>query len=189
MRKVLALVALVILRGFSFAQTPPQSAFSKAPLTRDQIAIYRSFLSSYRTGLDVPINLSDVTEEFKPDEMDVKGCLKEFAPVTAASQLHLFTNEFSELDHIRVIDASRHQTSDPGDGIRKGSSVDDAVRAGFAAGVLRVSEIILDSTHQLAAMSYSFYCGSLCGNGGTIIFELRDGNWKQSKRTCARWVS
>jgi hypothetical protein len=177
------------LPGLSLAQTPEQPTFSKTPLATDQIAIYRVFLSSYRTGLDVPLNLSDSTEEFKADEMDLKGCLKQFAPANAAIQVHRFSNEFSDLHNVRLIDVTKHKTADPGDAIRNGSSVEAAVRAGFAAGILRVSEIVFDSTHQLAAISYSFYCGSLCGNGGTIIYELQDGKWSESKRTCARWVS
>ena len=37
-------------------------------------------------------------------------------------------------------------------------------------------------------MSYSFRCGSLCGQGGTVVFEKKDGVWKKSQN-CGGWIS
>jgi len=52
-----------------------------------------------------------------------------------------------------------------------------------------VSEIAFDQQHNHAAVSYSFWCGSLCGNGATVIFEKIDGQWKKTNRNCGGWVS
>ncbi|HEX5235529.1 MAG TPA: hypothetical protein VFW25_09380 [Silvibacterium sp.] len=189
MKNSLVMVCFVLLSSLVLGQTPSESASSKLPLSTDQIAIYRAFLSDYNTGLDAPINLSDVTEEFKPDRQDLQGCLKGFAPPSTPALLHHFSNEFSDLRNIRLIDAAHHKISDPGDAIRKGDSVEHAVKAGFEAGVLRISEISFDPTHHLAALTYSFHCGSLCGNGATVVYELRDGKWARSQKSCTFWQS
>jgi hypothetical protein len=72
---------------------------------------------------------------------------------------------------------------------RVGKSVHDAVRDAFATGLFSVSEIAFDKEHQHALVSYGFYCGSLCGNGATVIFEKVGDVWKKTDRMCGGWVS
>lgn len=190
MKTLLLALGLVLLPGFLLAQTSAQPTYSKVPLTSAQIAVYHAFLAEYQGQIGTPLNLSDVTEEFpQPDESDVRSCLKDFAKLTAATGVHHFSTEFADLHKLRLVDAEKQRTADPEDAIRKGESVDQAVKSGFASGVLRVSEILFDPTGHLAALNYSFHCGSLCGNGGIVIFELRDGKWKRSKRSCGFWMS
>jgi hypothetical protein len=189
MKRFLVLASLIFLPAFSLAQSPATKSLSKVPLTPEQIAVYRAFLLNFGAGSDSPINVSDVTEKFQPDDGDFQGCMKGFARSQRTTEVHRFSNEFSDLRKIHLVDAKSQKLADPGDAIRKGSSVDDAVDAGIAAGVLRVSEILLDSKHHLAAFSYSFICGSLCGNGGTVVFKLQNGKWKRSNRNCGSWES
>lgn len=189
MKTLLVMVCLILLPGFSLAQTQGQPTFSKAPQAAEEVAIYRAFLSSYSTGLNARINLSDVTEEFNPDKMDIEGCLRGLVSSAPITEVHRFSTEFSGLHNIRLVDAKTHKIADPGKSIRNGSSVEDAVKAGFEEGVLTVSEISFDSKHRLAVFKYDFYCGALCGNGGTVIFELHGGKWVRSKLRCSSWIS
>jgi hypothetical protein len=78
--------------------------------------------------------------------------------------------------------------NDPGKTIGEGRSIEDAVRNGFAHGLVTLSEIRFDKTHKHAIVSYGFYCGSLCGNGGTVILENADGTWRR-KSVCGAWIS
>jgi hypothetical protein len=184
MKTILALVSLLLLPVSLLGQASPKVIISDTSLTADQIAIYRVFLSSSNTGLDAPINVADVTVEFKPDPSDLKECLKDFGSPVSSQKLHRSTTEFSDLRKIHLIDPSKHKIADPGIAIRHGDPVDHAVKAGFEAGVLTLSEIIFDPTH-LAALTYDFYCGALCGNGGTVVYEMKNGKWTRSKRFCS----
>lgn len=189
MKALFTAVSLALFPILLLGQAPTQPNISKGPLTRDEIAIYRTFLFSYDTGLDAPINVADITVKFDPDPGDLKGCLKEFATSNSSAELHRFTTEFSDLAKIRMIDTNTHKIADPGIAIRQGDSVDHAVKAGFEAGVLTLSEIAFDPTHHFAAFTYSFHCGALCGNGGTVILEMQHGIWKISHRQCSMWIS
>ena len=62
------------------------------------------------------------------------------------------------------------------------------MRNGFAHGLVTLSEINFDKEHKHAIVSFSFFCGSLCGNGGTAVLEKVDGAW-QRKSNCHNWIS
>ena len=53
--------------------------------------------------------------------------------------------------------------------------------------LLRLSAIAFDSRHH-AVLNYSYRCGVLCGEGGTVVFEKLGGRWKYL-RFCKEWVS
>lgn len=189
MKALSILLCLAAFPLFSAAQNQSEPPVSAAPLTADEISIYRAFLSTYTTGLNTPINLSDTTVPFTPRDIDLKGCLQDFGFVPASDEIHHFTTEFSELSNYRLVNPKAHRISDPENEMRNGASVKDAVTAGFKAGIFTLSEIRFDSKHQRAAFSYGFYCGRLCGNGATLIFELRDGKWVDSHSRCSFWES
>jgi hypothetical protein len=103
--------------------------------------------------------------------------------------VHKLPAELSKAGKINLVDPKKHKLKDPGAAIHNGTSVDQAVTAGFASGLFTFSEIVFDSDHKLAAFRYSFVCGILCGNGGTVIYELKDGKWSPTKRRCSSWIS
>jgi hypothetical protein len=80
-------------------------------------------------------------------------------------------------------------SNDPSNTIRKGKSVENAVNDAFATALFSMSEIAFDKEHHFGVVSYFFRCGSLCGNGSTIVFEKVDGVWKNANRNCGGWVS
>jgi hypothetical protein len=172
-----------------------QPTLSQTPLTTEQVAVYRAFLHSYNNGSNAKLNLSIAT--VLPDLTDLKsgtGCLKGISlqPQTPPA-VHRFSSDFDSAN-VKLVDpdiqSKRVRENDPSNAIRKGGSVDDAVSAGFAAGLLTLSEIVFDKTGKYAVMSFSFVCGGLCGHGGTIVFEkTNDEKWRNTNRSCSSWIS
>jgi hypothetical protein len=143
------------------------------------------------------INLSIQTSLFPiGGAFDARDCGKEFdLELVVAGVVHRFRlADLSQLgsDKIGLVDPERGRKdvadNDPGKTIGEGRSIEDAVRNGFAHGLVTVSEIRFDKAHTHAIVSYGFFCGGLCGNGGTVILEKVDGAW-QRKSQCGGWIS
>lgn len=186
----------VILSTLSLFSADKKAVLSSTPLSSDQIAVYRAFLSSYDNGSKTKLNLSNRTaaidfSDLKPGE----GCLKQITlDQSAGQQIHTFNSEFGEFKNLILVDPEKQEKrireNDPGALIQKGVNVQDAVTAGFAAGLLTLSEVVFDKTGQYAVLTFSFHCGALCGNGGTLVFEkTSDGKWQKTKRQCSSWMS
>jgi len=168
------------------------------PLPADNLAIYRDFLSGYNNGSGAVLNVANTTEAFlnaDPVSDGQKSCLSD-AHITQlySAVVHKFSADAFPADKVKLVDPDAHRGSDPEDAIRKGQSIEDAVRAGFAAGLFTFSEIVFDSTRTHAAFQYSFLCGRLCGNGGTVLYDkLPDDHgkvrWQISKKICGSWIS
>jgi hypothetical protein len=79
--------------------------------------------------------------------------------------------------------------NDPSKTMREGKSVDHAVKDAFASGLLTLSEIAFNKDHSKAVMSYSFFCGRLCGNGAVVMLKRVGRKWKVTKQSCGEWVS
>jgi hypothetical protein len=194
------LVALVLVfAGLAVAQqaaeTKPQ--VSDQPLTAEQLAVYRVVLHGWMENEVSAINLSVQTIPFPTSgAFDARDCGKELElePVMSGVVHRFHPADLAELgsDNIGLVDPERQSKevaeNDPGKTIGEGRSIEDAVRNGFAHGLVTVSEIRFDKQHKHAIVSYSFFCGSLCGNGGTVILEKVDGVWRRESR-CSNWIS
>jgi hypothetical protein len=64
----------------------------------------------------------------------------------------------------------------------------DALKTAFSNGLFTLSEIAFDDNHERALVAYSFVCGGLCGNGGTLMLEKAGLNWKV-KNVCGAWIA
>jgi hypothetical protein len=178
-----------------FAETKPK--VSDQPLTAEQLAIYRTVLHGWMENEVSAINLSIQTVPLTADGLfGYEGCDKglELEPA-APGVVHRFrAADLTQLGSgkISLVDPERGNKevadNDPGKTIREGRSIEDAVRNGFAHGLVTLSEIRFDKEHKKAIVSFSFFCGSLCGNGGTVVLEKTDGGWKRGSR-CHDWVS
>lgn len=139
------------------------------------------------------VNFADRTVPFALMDSDQNGPCLEGIKVNssqgAVQTIHIFPTSIADGRSIRLVDPKKHKLKDPGKAIKNGESVGNAVAAGFQAGLLSVSEIAFDEAHQFAAFRFSFICGSLCGRGGTLVFEKIDGKWKKSNRPCPSWIS
>ena len=188
-------IAFPFLALFAFAgDTKP--IVSKSPMDADQLAVYQAFLGSYNNGSKARVNLSKQTAPLNLAEEKREPCLTgiEF---DAQSQVHSVVHEFDPQvpvqGNFRLVDPEEQRKairrSDPGQAMRQGKDVNSAVEAGFAAGLLTLSEVAFDKDHRYAVMNFSFVCGGLCGHGATIVFEKKDGKWAESKRQCSSWIS
>ena len=171
----------------SIAQESP-SKRSTVPLTRDRIAIYKTFLTDWQAGSESPLNVANATDPFLPERDELQGCMKGFSKRNRAIATHQFSNEFAD-DRIRLLDPAYYKPPTMSDLMSQKHDLDNAVDAAVKTGLMSLSEIIFNHEHQLAAFQFSFQCGRLCGNGGTVIYERRNGQWRHSKRRCGSWVS
>jgi hypothetical protein len=185
-RNVMVVLAVTILSCQCLGQQP---------VSKDAAVIYKAFLASYYDGSDTVLNIADRTVAFNPGfEKDSAAlCLKE-AKMPAGPSAEIHALDASILPHMmkaRFIAQKDGNKAirDPGDAIEHGGSVDDAVRVGIAAGVMTLSEVVFNEDHTRAVLSFSFHCGRLCGNGGAMLFKMRNGRWGRGTQVCGGWVS
>ncbi len=193
MKRLVALVTLVAC-GWSFASAQPQSAKPEsAPLSAEAAQIYGTFLDSYVGKGQRRVNLIETTSVFHvSDSEKPTPCIKHFEPesIDEKSQtIHMFDAALINGRPIQLVDPETTKIADPEDAMKKGASVDDALKAGFAAGQLRLSEIVFNKAHTFAIFSYAFHCGRLCGSGGNVLFERRKKVWIRSEEGCGTWIS
>jgi hypothetical protein len=150
--------------------------------------VYQAFLAGHQAGSKDLLNVANVTDPFRPDKDDFQGCMQTFPRTSHATEVHVFTDQFSP-DIIHLVDPAKYKVASVGDFMQKNDDLDNAVTSAVAAGMLTLSEVVFDRTHHLAAFNFDFQCGRLCGHGSTVLFELRNGRWQRSKRLCGGWQS
>jgi hypothetical protein len=170
---------------------------SDKPFTAEQLAVYRAVLTSWYGGDKAAINLAFQTNPINPDDDSFdKACLKGLILEKAKpAEVHRFRGEDPAhlgFANLRLVDpelqAKEVRENDPGNSIGEGKSVDDAVDRGFAHGLFTLGEIQFDQSHTHAIVSFSFWCGRLCGHGTTMLMEKKNGAWKR-KSQCGGSVS
>jgi uncharacterized UPF0160 family protein len=113
--------------------------------------------------------------------------------VRASGSFHRLTADVLAGTVARLVNAERQavlvRANDPHRLMREGYRVDSAVEQAFSNGLFEISEIAFDDAHRHALVSYSHWCGLLCGSGGVLLFDRVDGVWKKSERICGGWVS
>jgi hypothetical protein len=128
-------------------------------------------------------------------EDDIRGCLTGLEPEPSSdmSAIHRLSREMFGSEDIEMVDSDRQQRliseTDPSRTIRKGMAVDSAVENAFSAGLLELSEVVFAVGRGFAVMEFGFSCGSLCGHGGTLVFERSGQEWKRSDRSCHSYVN
>jgi len=203
-----ALLSKQILRSFVFlwlalgnmlalGAQESKPKVSDAPLTSEQLAIYRIVLNGWMNNGQGkhPVHLSVETTLPASSDMDV-DCAKGLdMETTSPNEIHHFRSaDLPQLGSVRIelVDpekqAAEVRENDPGKHIREGSKIVDAVSNGFAHGLVTLGEIHFDKGHTHAILWYGFTCGALCGNGGTVLLEKNKSVWK-IKSQCSNWVS
>jgi hypothetical protein len=181
--------------GQQAEETKPK--VSQIPLTAEQLAVYRTVLQGWMNDGPSAINLAVETVPLPTSGVfDASACSKglDLEPVLPADVHRFRAEDLPQVGSgkINLVDPERQRKevaeNDPGKAIREGRSVDEAVRNGFAHGLVTLSEIRFDKEHKRAIVSYSFVCGSLCGNGGAAVMEKIDGGWRL-KSSCSDWIS
>jgi hypothetical protein len=171
---------------------------SNAPLTSEQLAVYRGAAAAWFENDKGGTNLATLTD---PVDQGGFGYDKKCAAVKGLEAIdpkvvHRFRSEdLAQLGSIkfRLVDPDDQRkeigNNDPGKAIRNGTSVDEAVTNGFHHALFTFSEIQFDKEHNSAVVSFSIVCGRLCGNGSTMVMKRQsNGEWKRI-RSCGGWVS
>jgi hypothetical protein len=200
-RRAAGLAVLMLASvGLAAGQDAPEAKqkVSNKPLSVEQLAVYRVVLSSWMAQEMPALNLAVQTVPLgdtspSGDDSCSKGLDLEPASPTV---VHRFRpQDLAQLGPARtltLVDPDRQRKevrdNDPEKTIGDGRSIEDAVRNGFAHGLATLSEIRFDKQHKHAIVSYGFYCGSLCGNGGALVLEKIDGVWQRKSR-CDEWIS
>lgn len=192
-------LAAAVLSSPVFAQqaTPVTPKATDQPLTVEQLSVYKPILVRELRDSIAKLNLVEETQVFsKPDATDEQACLNSLdLEQYDSSVVHTIRPEDLaqlKLKGLRLVEQSAQEKevekNDPSKAIRSGSSVDSAVKNGFAHGYFWLSEIRFDKSHTHAAVSYGFRCGGLCGHGGTVLLEKTDTGWS-IKKMCSIWMS
>jgi hypothetical protein len=190
-KRMFAVLALGVFHSAALASAQQeQQQISSSSFTQEQTAVYQAFFADYRRGRSQEwMNVAEVTDILQPDDGDYSGCMKGFPKAPSDKVIHRLPEDFGQQNHLRIVDPRTHKVQGPEDGMRKGQSVESAVKSGFDTGLLTLSEIIFDANHKRAAFHYSFYCGGLCGHSETVVYEKRRGVWKPSKNSCGYGIS
>jgi hypothetical protein len=172
-----------------------KSKVSNSPMDRDQVAVYHAFLATYSNGTKSDhLNLAERTSRLELSDAGnacLRGISIELGP--AESILHQFDPKVPLRANITLVDPDEQgrkvRANDPHNTMRQGKSVDRAVEGAFASGLLTLSEVAFDKKHEYAVMRFSFWCGGLCGHGGMIVYQKRNGKWERTDRHCGGWIS
>ena len=199
-RAAILAVLVLALAGFASGQDDkqPKMKVSEKPLTAEQLAVYRVVLGNWMAQEMPALNLAVETVPMgdtgpSGDDSCSKGLDLEPA---SPNVVHRFRQQdlaqlvpgrtFTLVD--RDQQSREVRDNDPEKTVGEGRSIEDAVRNGFSHGLATLSEIRFDKQHKHAIVSYGFYCGSLCGNGGAVVLEKVDGAWQRKSR-CGEWIS
>jgi len=171
---------------------------SLTPLSADETAVYRAVLEERLSQGWASLNVSDVTYPLDPKSQRSGmncDCLQDIylEDSSAFRSFHELTADILPVKKMVLVDPRSQarivRDNDPDKSMRMGKSVDQAVRDAESAGLFSLSEIAFDREHRYAIVSYSFWCGSLCGNGATLVLEKTGDRWKVTDRQCGGWIS
>ncbi|MBZ5524507.1 MAG: hypothetical protein LAP21_19890 [Acidobacteriia bacterium] len=176
---------------------------SKDPLTAEQVQIYRVILEHYTQNSDASLNIAVKTQAFDLTDSFVglkagEGCLKEIELANlkqTATTVHKLDARVLVGKRMVLVDPEEQSAlvrkNDPSNTIQGGKKVDEAVEQAFKSGLFSLSEIAFDKQHEWAVLSYSFYCGGLCGHGATVVLKKDKDTqeWKMTTRRCSDWIS
>lgn len=144
------------------------------PFTADEIAIYRDFLLHYPGPPDQMFGMQDTTVAFvasmafgdepKPPNLNIP-----------AYHGRKFPSE--------VIALTGENAVSPTAAVSK--SLDPKTRSPFR---FTFSEIAFDSKHETAVFVFAALCGCKGGQGGTVLYELKNGQWELQRPMLNSWM-
>lgn len=151
------------------------------------------------------MNVANRTELFdQSGPMSDKACFSGIRLETTHAQsltVHRLDAAVALDSGIELVDPDKQQETikgnDPQELVKKvvddrevvtDKQIDESVKHAFHTGLFTLSEIVFDKEHRRAIVTYSFVCGSLCGNGNTLVLKRTGRGWRVTKR-CGGWVS
>jgi hypothetical protein len=185
------LLAILIVTASATEKNQPTS-LNSSPMNSDQVAVYRVFLDSDLKG-GGQLNLAKRTVPFDLSKEQGTECLRSIRfrnPVLAS--VHEFDTGTlpSTITLVDSVEQDRIiRNVDSKQTWRDGKLVNESLETAQAAGYLILSEVTFDRKREYAALTFRFECWGLCGNGGTVVFQKRDGKWMPSSRSCPQFAS
>jgi hypothetical protein len=154
------------------------------PFTADEIAIYRDFLLHYPGALSEMIGMQDTTVAFvasmafgdEPHPPDVN--VPAYHGRNLPPEVMTLTDERAVT--ARIADQGKLLDPKTRDFDR---GPDGAVRTRFT-----LSEIAFDSKHEQAIFVFAALCGCKGGQGGTVLYELKNGRWERQHPMLNDWI-
>ena len=194
MRRLSPTWAFASLISFCGCLSPIVVAGQESPDAADDIQIYSAFLENWSGPGHKAMNVSQVAKPpTKEDIDDFTECASDKAaariPWVQINDARDLRGVIDKLAYVHLVDPWQWRPLDPEDSMAKGQSVESAVDAGFAGGLMTFSAISYDESHEIAAFTYSFVCGSLCGNGGSVVFKKTTAGWSRAEKSCGAWLS
>jgi hypothetical protein len=144
------------------------------PFTADEIAIYRDFLLHYPGHLSQIVAMQDTTVAFVASMA--------FGDDPSPPNLNIPAYHGRKLPS-EVVALTDENAVSPTAAV--GKSLDPKTRSSFR---FTLSEIAFDSKHEQAAFIFDALCGCKGGQGGTVVYEMKDGRWER-KRFLNDWIS
>ena len=193
------IAALFLVGSFSHLQSSVAADVSSLPLTQDQLAIYEDFLTHYDQfgQLSNLLGMQPVTVPFNIDEpansltFEVTqraihgpgGCLHNLKLEPRSMTVHRFPPEimqFGASDSVmrRLQAAGKFRPESP----RQGFGPD-----GWSLTEFTLSEITFDVTHRYAVLTFSANCHCRGGQGGSVLYEHRNGKWQKVMDCADYW--
>jgi len=185
----LAFLAIVAIGSWSCGNSMSVDTGAQSA-TQDQSEIYKIFLTQWVGTEQKPMNVSRTAETPSPADMkDFAECAAPGTRWATPAPATDITGQINQLPYVRPTAPETWKPQDPQSLMAHGQSVGSAVDSGFSHGLMTLSAVVFDTTHHTAALKYSFVCGGLCGNGGTVIFIKTSHGWARSKKECGTWIS
>jgi hypothetical protein len=152
--------------------------------TDDEIAIYRDFLLHYPEQLSNVIGMQDTTVAFvasiafgdEPNPPNVE------VPAYSGRRLPLEVMALTDEKVVTARIAAQGKLADP----KNGSP--DVGPDGYVRTHLTLSEIAFDSKHEQAAFVFTATCRCKGGSRGTVVYELKNGQWQRKKPILNFWI-
>jgi len=145
------------------------------PFTADEIAIYRDFLLHYPGPPEQMIGMQNTTVAFTESRAfgDNPSPPNLNIPVYHARDL---PPEVVGLTEDKSVIARAEAA---------GNSLDPKTRSSFR---FTLSEIAFDSNHEQAAFIFDALCGCKGGQGGTVLYKLKNGRWERQRPMLNDWI-
>jgi len=154
------------------------------PFTADEIGIYSDFLLHYPDQLSNMIGMQDTTVAFvasvafgdnpNPPNLEIPAYSGRKLP----PEVMALTDEKAVTARIAAAGKLVNpEKRDP-----------DRGPDGFVRTHLTLSEIAFDSKRELAVFIFSASCRGKCGQGGTVAYELKAGQWKRKRHLLNDWI-
>ncbi len=170
---------------------------SKDPLTPEQIDIYRAVLLEYTKGDPVAMKLASRTEPYRIDSTVSDNCFRDVPrPANVEHPLvHRMDPGVALSDRMHLVNAGQQgPTINEEEISNHGRAGAPLPKAGeptaqpIATELFTFSEIIFNKDHTRALVQYEYYCGGMCGDGGSMILQKEGGQWSLRGR-CSYWIS